>query len=132
MAVTVNPRDMALGLPRLQQQWAESVHSALNGGLDHGIPQNKDSTGNYNTFAQGNLNGVLIRVGASGSTDNKYSWTTSGTGVAINHGLKRQPVGAYLVASNKLLVIWETVTPDQNNITIAPSDATAYATIFIF
>jgi hypothetical protein len=132
MAKSVDPRDMALGLPRLQQQWAESVHSLINGGIDKGIPQSKDSTGNYNTFLPGNENGVLIRVGASGSTDNKYVWTSSSTPIVINHGLLRQPVGAHLVSSNKSLNIWITSSPTVDSISIAPSDATAYATIYIF
>lgn len=135
---SLNPQDFALGLPAGQLRWALSEHKVIQGGIDMGIPQSKDSTGNYNTFDQGNTNGVLVRVGASGSSDNKNAWTTSNTQIAINHGLTdsngqpRQPVGVHLVNSNKQLTIWQPTTPDTTNVYVAPSDATAYATLYIF
>ena len=133
-----NPIDFAMGMPSALLKWAQDIFQGLSGGLDQGIPQSKDSTGNYNTFNQGNLSGVLIRVGAAGSSGNKYLWTTNNTPIDINHGLfdsnrnKRQPVGAYLVNSDKALSIFEPTAPDTTTIHIAPTDATANATIYVF
>lgn len=129
---TQNPSDKSLELTPAQRKWAQTLHKAINGGLDMGIPQTKDSSGNYNTFLPGNNDGVLIRISPNGSTDNKYAWGATSTGIAINHTLLRQPVGAHLVSSNKDLRIWQTATPTVNTITIAPSDNSAYATIYIF
>jgi hypothetical protein len=132
MGRSVNPVNMAIGLPRQQLQWAQSLDTTLNGDVDMGTATAKDSTGQYSEFNRGNGSGVLIRVGPSGGTDTKYVWTTTGSGIAINHGLGRQPIGAHLVSSSKQLTIWQPQVGDENNINIAPSDATAYATLYIF
>jgi hypothetical protein len=132
MAKTLNPVDFARGMPAQLLQWAQSVHKQINGSLSMGEPIGKDSTGNYNAFNQGNTSGVLIRIGASGTSGNSYAWTTTGTGISINHGLLKQPIGFHLVNSDKSLNIWQTVTPDVNTITLAPSDATANATVYVF
>lgn len=127
---SMNPTQV--GLPRIQQQWAQTVHETVNGGIDQGVPTGKDSTGNYSTFNKGNSDGQLIRIGASGTTDNPYAWSTSGVGININHTLGRQPIGAHLVSSNKDLRIWIPSTPTDTTIVIAPSDATSYATVYVF
>src|ERR1700760_346497 len=97
---TQNPVNI-VGLPNQMQQWAQSLHAALNGGIDMGTPNSKDSTGVYNKFVKSNGSGVLIRIGASGTTDNDYAWTTSNTPVVINHGLLRQPIGYHVVDMDK-------------------------------
>lgn len=128
---TQNPVNI-LGVPKQLLQWAQTLHLTLNGGITHGTPTSKDSTGNYNKFEKDNMDGVLIRIGASGTVDNENAWTTTGVGIAVNHGLLRQPVGCHLVSSDKALSIWQPVLADINTITLAPSDATAYATVYVF
>jgi hypothetical protein len=135
---SLNPVDMSMGLPRQQVQWAQSVHKTINGGLQHGVPTGKDSTGNYNTFKKGNLDGVLVRVGASGTTDNEYAWSTSNTAIDINHGLvdsngkPRQPVGVHVVNKDKAGDVYVTTAPGTSTISISPTDATANMTLYIF
>jgi hypothetical protein len=128
---TQNPVNI-VGLPNQMQQWAQSLHVALNGGLDLGTATSKDSTGVYNKFQKSNGSGVLIRIGASGTTDNDFAWTASNTGVAINHGLLRQPIGYHVVDMDKNVTVYRTATPDANQITLAPSDATANVTVYVF
>jgi hypothetical protein len=138
MTRSINPVDMAQGLPRQQLQWAQSLHSTVNGGLDLGVPTAKDSTGNFNTFSPGNSNGVLIRVGASGTTQNTHAWGTSNTPITIPHGLvdtegnPRQPVGVHVVNKDKNMDVYLPTAPDAKNIYISPTDATANTTIYVF
>ena len=129
---TQDPSDRVLQLTPAQLKWAQTLHKTVNGNIEPGIPQSKDSSGNWSTFAKANTSGVLIRVSPNGSTDNKYSWAGVSAGISINHGLLRQPIGAHLVSSDKDLRIWIPVTPTSDIIQIAPSDNTAYATIYIF
>ena len=135
MTQSINPVDMAMGLPRQQLQWAQSIHQTVNGSLDMGnvLPGGLDTTGTPANFNKGNGSGVLIRIGASGTTNGpKYNWTTSGTGISINHTLQRQPIGFHVVDSDKPLTVHRTVVSDSTQITLAPSDATANATVYIF
>lgn len=133
MSASTNPKDCQRGMPRQFQQWSDTVHKVVNGNLDFGSTTGLDSTGTPASFNTGNTKGVLIRVGASGSTNGpKYNWTTSGTGVVINHGLLKQPIGFHVVDSDKPLTVHRTVVADENQITLAPSDATANATIYVF
>ena len=138
MSVSQNPVDMAMGLPRQQLQWAQSVHKVLNGQITFGIPTSKDATGNYNEFTQDNTSGQLIRVGASGSTGNKYNWTTSNTMIKLNHSLvdsqnkPRQPVGVHIVNKDKTVDVYLPQSPDENYVYISPTDATANCTLYIF
>ena len=138
MAKTLNPVDWALGMPGQVFKWAQNLHLTVNGSLDMGVPQSQDSSGNFNTFKDGNMNGVLVRVSPSGGTDNKNVWTASNTPISINHGLidsngkPRQPVGVHLVSSDKALNIYQPMTPTTSEVFVAPSDATAYATLYIF
>ncbi len=135
---TLNPADWAIGMPGQVYKWAQNLHLAINGSLDQGVPQSQDSSGNFNTFLNGNSNGVLIRVSPSGGTDNKYAWTTSNTQISINHGLvdtsgkPRQPIGVRLESSDKALQIYQPTAPTTSEVFVAPSDATAYATLYIF
>jgi len=138
MPASKSPVDMALGLPRQQLEWALSVHQTLNGQISMGTPTSKDSSGVYNEFSQDNCTGILIRIGPSGGTEQKYNWTTSGVGIPINHGLvdqnhnPRQPIGFHVVDSDKQVSVYRTVAPDTTQITLAPSDATATVTVYIF
>ena len=138
MPKTLNPVDFALGLPAAQMRWAQSMHQVINGGISFGNPTGKDSTGNYSEFSQDNTNGVLIRVGASGSTGTKYKWTTSNTPIAINHGLvdlagnPRQPIGVHVVNKNKTVDVYMPTTPSTTVAEVAPTDATASVTLYFF
>ena len=133
MSRSTNPVDAAIGLPRQQLQLAQSVNKVLNGNIDFGSTISLDSTGTPASFNSGNMKSVLIRVGASGSNNGPvYNWSTSGTGVVINHGLFKQPIGFHVVDSDKPLTVHRTVVADATQITLAPSDATANATIHIF
>lgn len=132
MSKSVNPNDFALGMPTQQLKWAQSTHQVLNGQIDQGTPTSKDSTGNWNAFANPNINGVLIRIGASGTADNKYAWTTSNTPIMINHGLQRQPIGVRLENNDKDVRIFQPTVADETNVYVAPTDATANCTLFIF
>lgn len=129
---TLNPVDFAMGMPRQLLQWAQSVHKVCAGGVNFGNPTSKNLAGVYNNFDKDTMDGVLIRIGASGTTEQKYVWTVSGTGIVINHGLLKQPIGFKIVDKDKTVDVWRTVTPDENQITLAPSDATANVTVYIF
>lgn len=139
MAKTLNPVDFALELPSKTLRWAQSLHKIINGGVDMGVPTQKDNTGNYNTFSQGNTSGVLIRIGAHGSSGNAITWgAAAGTPVTIQHGLvdsrnqPRQPIGVHLVSSDNDLRIWQPTTPDTTDIFLAPSDPSVNATVYVF
>ena len=135
MSQSLDPVNISVGLPRAQKQWAQSLHTVINGGIDMGtvIPGGLDATGTPANFAKGNSDGVLVRIGASGSSNGpKYNWTTSGTGIVIQHGLGRQPIGFKLVDCDGQLQVWRTAVADATQITLAPSDATKNVTVYIF
>src|SRR5271157_2732538 len=126
-----DPNTFAHTLPEAHRQWTQTVQQTLSGNVDMGTPTSKDSTGQYNVFQKGNGSGVLIRIGAHGSTGNTYTWPASGN-LVINHGLLRQPVGCHLVSSDKQLTFCQPTTPDSNSITLTPSDPTSNATVYVF
>lgn len=126
-----DPNTFAPSLPSTQKQWTQSVQQVLSGNVDMGTPLSQDSTGQYNTFAQGNGSGVLIRIGANGSTGNKHTWPTSGN-LVISHGLGRQPIGCHLVSSDQQLTICQPAAPTSSTITLAPSNNAVNATVYVF
>jgi len=126
-----DPNTFAHKLDMLHRQWVQSAQQTLTGGVDMGTPNSKDATGQYNKFDKGNGSGNLIRIGATGSTDNDYAWPASGP-LVINHKLLRQPIGAHVVSSDNHLTIFQPTAPDKNSITIHPSDNTVNATIYVF
>jgi hypothetical protein len=141
---SVNPTNMAMGLPRQQLQWAQSVHQSLNGGIDMGVPQTTNSSGFYNTFEKGNSDGVLVCIGPSGGSE-QYNWTTAGTPIVISHGLidaqrnPRQPIGFKIVDSrwdgtgpSPMLYQHPSTPPTTTTISIAPTNAGVGHTIYIF
>jgi len=138
MTASKNPNDWALGMPRQQQEWAQSVHKTLNGLVDQGTPVSKDATGNFAEFTTGNTSGVLIRVGASGAPNYKYNWTTSHTPITINHGLldsngqPRQPIGVHIVNKDKAVDVYMATAPDDKTAQVSPTDATATVTLYFF
>ena len=128
----VNPQNLTQSLPTEVQKWAISIHKALVGGIALASPTSKDTSGVYNEFSQDNGNGVMIRIGANGTSEQQYVWAASNAGIVINHGLLRQPVGFHVVDIDKNATIYRTTTPDANQITLAPTDNTANATVYIF
>ena len=126
-----DPNTFAHKLDNSHRQWVQSAQQVLTGNIDMGTPNSKDATGQYNKFDKGNGSGNLIRIGATGTTDNDYTWPASGS-LVINHKLLRQPIGAHVVSSDKDLRIWQPSAPDENLITITPSDNTVKATVYVF
>src|SRR5208282_5655107 len=116
------------------------IHNALNGGIDQAIPtaQEPDSAGInagvYSKFSQGNLKNQLIRVAASGVTNTNaiYNWTTTGTGIVINHSLGRLPIGFKIVDKDGTVDVYRTAAPTETTLTVAPTDATVSVTLEIF
>lgn len=131
MTKSLNPQHMQARISAEHLRWAQSVHKTLSGGVDMGVPTKKDSAGVYNTFGVGNSSGVLIRVGASASTE-PVKWTASNVGIPIKHGLGRQPIGFKIVDKDKQVDVYRTVAPTDTTITLAPTDATANVTLYIF
>lgn len=127
----LNPQHMQAEITPEHLRWAQSVHKSLTGGVDMGIPTGTNSAGVYNTFDKGNSSGVLIRVGAASSSE-AIKWTASNTAIAINHGLGRQPIGFKIVDKDKSMDVFRTAPPDNNVISLAPTDATANVTVYIF
>jgi hypothetical protein len=132
MAKNVSSVDFTQSLPIQHRKWTQSVDEVLNGGVTLGVPIGKNNAGVFNEFSPDTSNGVLIRVGANGTTEQKYIWGAIGTGIAINHGLQRQPIGFKIVDKDKTVDVWRTVTPTINTITLAPSDNTVNVTLYIF
>lgn len=111
-------------------RWTQSVTKTLNAGVDMGVPTGKNAAGVYNTFEQGNGDGVLIRIGATGSSE-ALSWPATGS-LVINHGLGRQPIGFKIVDKDKPVDVSRTATPTVTTISLLPTDHTANVTIYIF
>lgn len=109
----------------------QSTFKMANGGIADASPVGTDATGVYNKFQQDNGNGVMLRIGSSSSSE-PIHWVTSNVGVAINHGLQRQPIGWYVADKDKTCDIYRTAVPNSNTITLACTDATANCTVYIF
>ncbi|HEY4799152.1 MAG TPA: hypothetical protein VII99_08775 [Bacteroidia bacterium] len=127
---TLNPQHMQARITTEHLRWAQSVHKALDGGVDMGVPTGKNSAGVYNTFDTGNSSGVLIRVGAVGSTE-KYSWSSSST-VDIKHNLARQPIGFKIVDKDNTVDVWRTALPTATDIQLKTSSNMVNVTLYIF
>jgi hypothetical protein len=138
-----DPNTFAHELPVAHRQFVQSVNDVLNSNVDMGTPQGNTPTnagtyginaGVYSQFKQGNGSGVLIRIAANGvvGTGATYNWGTTGTGVLINHGLLRQPIGFHVVDADKDVRVYRTAAPDQNQITLASTDNTSSVTVYVF
>ena len=113
-------------------RWAQSVAKAITTGLSFGQPTGTNVAGIYNAFMQDNLDGVLIRIGAFGGSE-IYNWPGSNIGLAINHGLQRQPIGFLVCDLDAAATIYRTVTPPTPDlITLAITVSTTNATVYIF
>ena len=136
---TYNPSVFANKIDHQHRIWVQSVHKALNSGIDMGTATGSNpldgsvNAGVYTQFQQGNSSGVLVRVAANGSTSSgaSYSWPATG-GLKISHGLQRQPIGFKIVDKDKTVDVFRTAPPDANFITLQPTDKTASVTLYIF
>jgi len=112
--------------------WAQSVYRALNKALSLGEPIGQNAALVYNQFTQDNTNGVLIRIGAAGGTE-VYNWPAPNVGIAINHGLQRQPIGFITCDIDAGGIIYRTVSPPTaDTIVLACTSGVANATVYIF
>ena len=138
-----DPNTFAHTLPDQHRQFVQSVNSVLKNNVDMGVangntPKNAGTyginAGVYSKFQQGNGSGVLVRIAANAvvGTGASYNWGTTGTGIPINHGLLRQPIGFHVVDQDKDVRVYRTASPDNNQITLASTDNTASVTVYIF
>jgi hypothetical protein len=110
---------------------AQSVFKALNGSISLAQPVGTNASGIYNKFIPDNGDGVMLRVGGSASSET-IKWTGSNVGLAINHGLQRQPIGFYVVDKDATCDVYRIGTPNTNTITLACTVGTVNTTIYIF
>lgn len=139
MAKTYNPTSLVHQVTNEMRTWVQSVHKILNGAVDMGVPIKQAPAGGvngkvYTQFQQGNSSGVLIRVAANGvsGTGAPYNWAGINVGIAIIHGLLRQPIGFKVVDKDKTVDVYRTAAPTTTTITLAPTDNTASVTVYIF
>ena len=111
-------------------RWAQSVDVVLGGNVDMGVPTGKNSAGIYNTFSAGNSSGVLIRVGASTSSE-AVKWDSSGN-LTLNHALGRQPIGFKIVDKDGTVDVWRTAVPTDQQITLKSSSPSTNVTLYVF
>lgn len=139
MGKTFNPTSFISELTPFHTKWVQSVHKALNAGINFGTGSGTNpATGGVNAgvftqFEKGNGDGVLVRVAAQGTsgTGAAYSWPATG-GLVINHTLGRKPIGFHLVDSDKAVQVFRTAAPTPSTITLQPTDLTASVTLYIF
>ena len=138
-----DPNSFAHTLTDSHRLFVQSVNNVLNNNVDMGTPQGNTpvdtetygiNAGVYSKFTQGNGSGILIRIAANGidGTGAPYNWGAPATGIVINHGLQRQPIGFHVVDQDKTVSVYRTAVPDQNQITLASSDNSASVTIYVF
>lgn len=141
MARSYDPNAFAHELPTIQRQWAQSVDSVLNGQVDMGSPSgalvpstDPINAGVYTQFERGNSSGILIRIAGNGVTGTgaTYNWGAVNVGIPILHQLQRKPIGFKIVDMDKDVRVYRTAPPDENQITLAPTDNTASVTVYVF
>jgi hypothetical protein len=132
MAKNISSADFTRGLPPAHRVWTQSVDQVLQGGVTLGQGVGKNNVGVYNEFTKDTSSGVLIRIGANGTTEQKYTWGAVNAPITINHGLLRQPIGFHVVDIDGAGQVYRTATPDQDTIMLAPTDNTKNVTLYIF
>lgn len=131
----INPTLDNIKTPQSALRQAQSTYKALNNGLELAVPVGQDSTGAYSKFEPGNSSGIMIRIGAFGSTNGQYQWPSApNTALVINHGLLKQPLGFHVtdVDGNATVYRVSGATLDFNHISLAITDTSVNATVFIF
>lgn len=139
MTQPYDPNTFAPSLPVQHKQWVQSTQQVLTGNVDMGTAtaQSAESgvnKGVYTQFKKGNGSGILIRIAANGVANSgaSYNWAGTSVGISINHGLGRQPIGFHVVDQDKAVQVFRTAPPDDQTLTLAPSDNTASVTIYVF
>lgn len=138
-----DPNSFAQTLDPLHRQFVQSIKNVLSSNVDMGTPNGNTPTdtttyginaGVYSQFNQGNGSGMLVRIAANAlnGTGASYNWGATGTGIVINHGLLRQPIGFHVVDADKNVSVYRTAAPDKNQITLASTDNSASVTVYIF
>lgn len=133
MSRPVTPSLEAVKSPTGLLRTMKSTTKILNGGLTYGTPTGvKDSTGVYSKFDTDNINNAIFRIGANGTTNGQYQWSSGGT-VTIAHGLQRQPVGFKILDKDAACDVYRTGgAPTTTLITLTCSITTANVTVEIF
>lgn len=139
MGKTYNPTSFISELTPHHTRWVQSVHKALNAGINFGTGSGTNpATGGVNAgvftqFEKGNGDGILVRISAAGvsGTGAAYEWPTSGS-LTINHTLGRKPVGYHLVDSDKPVQVYRTSAPTATTLSLSATDTTASVTLYIF
>ena len=138
---TYDPNTFAPSLASPQRQWTQSVQNVLNGSIEIGTPivNSPAATSGVNQglptqYQQANGSGIMIRIVANGVTGTgaSYNWGAVNTGIPINHGLARVPIGFHVVDQDKPCSVSRTAPSTDKIITLAPSDNTASVTVYIF
>lgn len=139
MGKTYNPTSFVAELTPHHTRWVQSVHKALNAGINFGTGSATNpatggvNAGVYTQFEKGNGDGELVRIAGAGvgGTGALYEWPSSGS-LVINHTLGRKPVGFHLVDSDKDVRIFRTASPTITQISLQPTDSSASVTLYIF
>lgn len=111
-------------------QWAQSVYRTLNRGISLALGKNSDSSGVFNTFDITNGDGIMVRIGATGSSE-PITWDGSAQ-ATIALLLGRKPTGWILCDIDKSATIWRTVPPTPTQLILQTSDVTCSITVWIF
>ena len=130
MAQPINPSSSNFNRPNGTLRWAQSIKRALNQGVLFANPVGQNSQKVYNKFQSDNGNGTMVRIGATGSGED-YEWPAANSGVVIYHNLGRQPIGFIVHDIDGDARVYRTVAPDDQQITLACTDNTKNATVYI-
>lgn len=112
-------------------RWAQSIFKSLYAGIALAEGQQQDSNGIYNTFAVDNGNGIMFRIGATGSgLPNKWDGVTAI--VTLNYQLGRSPIGFIVCDLDANAVIWRMAPGTATSMTLKTSNTAVNATVYIF
>lgn len=127
----INPAKLQLTNPQQLGRWAQSVFASLKTGIMLAEGNVTDSNNVFNTFNADNGNGIMIRVGATGSSlPNK--WNAGTSQVVLDHALMRLPVGFIVCDLDANAVIWRAANSTTSNMTLQTNNTAVNATVYIF
>jgi len=130
MTAPINPQHFQAKISPEHLRVMQSFYKTLKGGVDMGVAVGKNAAGVYNSFEQGNSNGVLVRIGANSSSE-QYKWS-GGSTVTVTHGLGRQPIGFKIVDQDANATIWRTAVPTTTTLALQSSSNAVNVTVYIF
>lgn len=130
----INPNIRNVVNPQSSLRQSQSVYKSLSGGIELAIPTGQNSAGVYNKFDKANHAGVMIRIGASGTSEQTYKWPGADAPLQINHGLLKQPLGFYVTDIDGAANIYryKSAPLNANTISLATTDPSVNVTVFIF